>query len=67
MMRKGVGAKLIREKMQAYVNALKTEFSNGLILVRISFQLPYFPLNSISVNSISVNSISVNSISVNLI
>ena len=32
MMRKGVGAKAIRDKMQAYVNALKTEFSNGLIL-----------------------------------
>jgi activator of HSP90 ATPase len=32
MMRKGVGAKIIRDKMLAYVNALKTEFSNGLIL-----------------------------------
>jgi hypothetical protein len=42
MMRKGVGAKLIREKMQAYVNALKTEFSNGLILVRISFSCLIF-------------------------
>ena len=31
-MRKGVGAKVIREKMQTYVNSLKTEFSNGLIL-----------------------------------
>jgi hypothetical protein len=31
-MRKGVGAKAIREKMLAYVNALKTEFSSGLIL-----------------------------------
>jgi len=32
MMRKGSGAKAIRNKMQAYVDALKTEFSSGLIL-----------------------------------
>ena len=32
MMRKGTGAKAIRTKMQAYVDALKTEFSSGLIL-----------------------------------
>ena len=32
MMRKGVGARILRDKMLAYVNALKTEFSNGLIL-----------------------------------
>jgi len=32
MMRKGVGAKAVRDRMQAYVTALKTEFSSGLIL-----------------------------------
>ncbi len=32
MMRKGIGAKKIREKLQAYVDALKKEYSHNLIL-----------------------------------
>jgi len=32
MMRKGLGAKLIREKLQNYVDALKTEYSQSIIL-----------------------------------
>ena len=32
MMRKGTGAKMIRTKLQEYVDALKKEYSEGLIL-----------------------------------
>ena len=32
MMRKGLGAKTIREKLQGYVEALKTEYSQDIIL-----------------------------------
>ena len=32
MMRKGLGAKTIREKLQNYVDALKTEYSQDIIL-----------------------------------
>ncbi len=32
MLRKGTGAKKIRETLKAYVTALKTEYSTGLIL-----------------------------------
>lgn len=32
MLRKGPGAKKIRETLEAYVTALKTEYSTGLIL-----------------------------------
>ena len=32
MMRKGLGAKVIREKLQGYVDALKKEYSSNIIL-----------------------------------
>jgi hypothetical protein len=32
MLRKGPGSKIIREKLQNYVNALKKEYSSNLIL-----------------------------------